>query len=187
MPSASCTLPNTHSHSSDVWIRTEQNHTEVLARCWTLKVNELVLERWAAFFTLSTGFLKCLHAFFASHRLFLKPRLVKFECVWEHRSFQLPASLYFNPVPCCISGPPLLSFLPAWGCRQTRRECVPSDELTAVSLLQTQFGVLMQYRSAKTWIGPGGFWCLPRLISPPQAMQCKANRREACPEWVTVP
>lgn len=60
LPPAFCTLPNTHSHSSDVWIRTEQNHTEVLVRCQpaSLKVNELALETWAAFFTLSIGFLK---------------------------------------------------------------------------------------------------------------------------------
>lgn len=48
----------------------EQNHSEVLVRCQpaSLKVNELALEPWAAFFTQSIGF----HAFFASRRLFLK-------------------------------------------------------------------------------------------------------------------
>lgn len=139
---AFCTLPNTHSHSSDVWIRTEQNHMEVLVRCQpaSLKVNELALGPWAASFTLSIGFLKCLHAFFASHRLFSQSSSAILQI--------LPAALYFNPVPCCISAVhPSFPFSPREAvhgvqppaqvcCRQTRRECVPSDEFTTVSLLR---------------------------------------------------
>lgn len=33
--------------------------------------------------------------------------------------------------------------------------------------------MLIQHRSGKTWIGPGRFWCLPEVISPPNGMQSK--------------
>lgn len=33
--------------------------------------------------------------------------------------------------------------------------------------------VLIQYTSAKTWIEPGRFWCLPEVILPPSGMQRK--------------
>lgn len=151
-------------------------------------------------------------AFFASHRLFLKlwakPRLLKFESVPSVSTILLSSLVVLQILPvspltsystlCSVASPPpslppSFHFSPheaVYGGHQRRSvadrrgESVYSFRWTYGSftlLLQTQFGVLMQYRSAKTWIGPGRFWCLPKVVSPPQA-ECKANRREACPE-----